>query len=172
MFSKLLVTLPFVLGAFAGQFGHLAGRASSATTDFTMYAYGASDDITIGGYQVVYKDGLAYIASTAAVTGTQNVTFDLVSSQFVTTTEDNEDSFFYLPTTSGEVGFTTTTTNSSQITTGFAFYGHTAYCAIGNTMATRWFAVPTDDADLWQLTWKSEADSAVLVALRNIAPSN
>jgi hypothetical protein len=88
-----------------------------------------------------------------------------------TATINGGDSLFYVPSSSGAVGFTNTTT-SSQITTGFGFYGHVIYILIDSTMVTQWYAVPTSDSGLYQLSWNvSSTSGAIPIALRNIAPS-
>lgn len=80
-------------------------------------------------------------------------------------------SLLYVPSSSGDVGFTNSTSSSSQITTGFGFYGHVIYVTINGTMITQWGAVPTIDSSLWKLVWNSGDDGVFPIALRNIAPS-
>jgi hypothetical protein len=79
---------------------------------------------------------------------------------------------FYIPTSSGPVGFTNDTSDSSKITTGFGFYGHVLYVLINGKMVTEWYAVPTDDESIWQLSWNTEGSTSSPLAIRNIAPSS
>ncbi|KAH8647365.1 hypothetical protein BX600DRAFT_443572 [Xylariales sp. PMI_506] len=165
MLSNLFVALPLVLGALASPV------QPRTTSDFTLYAYGAEGSDNMGGYPVVFKDGLAYISDLSTSVVTKNVTFDVASRSLTATTQDSESSLLYIPSTSGAIGFTTSTGNSSQITTGFGFYGHSAFCVIDGAVTTKWYAVPTEDSGLWELGWNIDNDDAIVIALRNIAPS-
>ncbi|KAK9415954.1 hypothetical protein SUNI508_09914 [Seiridium unicorne] len=168
MFNKLLLTLPFVLGVLSNP----VQIRATVPDNFTLYAYGSSSSSGIGGLPVLALDGLAYIVDLTTETSAQNVTFDLTSSTFTGTTSDGVESLLYIPSTSGPVGFTTTTSDSSKVTSGFGFYGGVAYCYTQDAISTLWYAVPTEQSGLWQLTWDSDSDAAIVVALRDNAPSS
>jgi hypothetical protein len=98
---------------------------------------------------------------------------DYSAETLIGTTEDSLERLLYAPSPSGAVGFSTAdTSNSSEITTGFGFYGSTVFCYVDNAINTRWFAVPTNEDGLWNRSWNSTSDSAIAVALRSIAPTS
>ncbi|KAK6073330.1 hypothetical protein SCUP515_06942 [Seiridium cupressi] len=166
MFKKLLTTLPFVACAVSKP---LEARA---VTDFTIYAYGSED---IFGFPVVAINDTAYITSNTIdqTSSAQNVTFDAMSTRgnFTATIAEEGKSLFYVPSTSGTIGFTNSTDDSTVITTGFGFYGHVVFLQTGTTMLTEWYAIPTSDTAMWQLSWNDQTGEGIPVALRNIAPS-
>ncbi|KAI1848599.1 hypothetical protein JX265_011547 [Neoarthrinium moseri] len=147
MLYKIIRVLPFI--AAASLASPLEPRAN---TDFTLFAYGPD---SIGGFPVI------------------SIGIDAMSTRgnFTATMTDSSQSLLYIPSTSGQVGFTNTTGDSSLITTGFGFYGHVVFVQIGSTMETSWYAIPTSDSDIWVLTWDDDGDGAIPIALRNIAPS-
>lgn len=100
-------------------------------------------------------------------------TVDLAATRgnFTATIENEDESrLLYVPSTSGSVGFTNTTDNDTLITTGFGFYGHVAFLQSGSSILTEWYAVPTNDGQLYLLTWDNEANG-IPVALRNLSPT-
>lgn len=167
MFAKTFINLAFALGAAAGT---ITNRAA-VPAEFGLYAYGSSSASGIGGLPVQYVDGLAYIVDTSVVTTAENVTFSLVSTTFAATTADGAESLLYIPSTSGAVGFTTAATDS-EITTKFGFYGGVAYNYNSGSVIAHWYAEPTEQTGLWQLTWASENTDAVVVAIRDNAPAS
>ncbi|KAH6658451.1 hypothetical protein BKA67DRAFT_656641 [Truncatella angustata] len=166
MFCKLLSALPFVASALSKP---LEPRALS---DFSMYAYGSDG---INGFPVISINNTVYITSHSVDDiGSQahNVTFDAPETRgnFTASVDGQGQSLFYVPSSSGPVGFTNTTNDDSFITSGFGFYGHVIFVQIGSVIQTEWIAVPTNDSAVWLLSWNVE-DQGVPVALRNIAPT-
>ncbi|KAI1846021.1 hypothetical protein JX265_000945 [Neoarthrinium moseri] len=166
LFRSLLTALPCAAAVLSEP---LQPRAM---TDFMIYAYGPS---AIGGFPIFAENNLAFVTSrtpSAFNSSMHNVTFDSLTTHgnFTATQFDNGESLFYIPTTSGQVGFTNST-NSSVITTGFGFYGHTIYVDIDDTLETQWFAQSTSEDDIWALFWGNTTADAIPVSLRTVAPS-
>ncbi|KAH8649876.1 hypothetical protein BX600DRAFT_103420 [Xylariales sp. PMI_506] len=168
MLLKIFSALPLVAGALAGSV-----RPRSSKTDLTLYAYGSDGTAGIGGYPIAFKDDFAYITASSFNSITTNVTFDYSGGTLTATTEDGLERLLYVPSASGAVGFASAdATSSSEITNEFGFYGSTVYCYIDGTISTKWFAVPTDESGLWQLSWNSTSDAAIAIALRSVAPAS
>jgi hypothetical protein len=87
------------------------------------------------------------------------------------TFDDGTTSLLYVPTDGGPVGFTTSTDNSSQITTGYGFYGHVIFIDLDDSLETEWTVLPTSDDTIFQLYWSYSTKDTYDVALRNVAPS-
>ncbi|KAK9783620.1 hypothetical protein SCAR479_00179 [Seiridium cardinale] len=185
MFKKLLTTLPFVACAVSKPLN------ARAVTDFTIYAYGSED---VFGFPVVAINGqygLHHLEPDRSDQfrpecdlyvllrpdfSTLNLTVLLVNAMstrgnFTATIADEGESLFYVPSTSGTIGFTNSTDDSTRITTGFGFYGHVVFLQTGTTMLTEWYAIPTSDSAMWELSWNDQTGEGIPVALRNIAPS-
>lgn len=56
-FSILLGVASALAGVSAAHPGHLDDRATSSSSNFSIFAYGSDSDTTIGGYPIFYNDG-------------------------------------------------------------------------------------------------------------------
>ncbi|KAK9781342.1 hypothetical protein SCARD494_14115 [Seiridium cardinale] len=164
MFRNIIAALPFVAGVLS------APLESRAVSDFTIYAYGPN----VHGLKVISINSTIYLTSRTPgdITNGHNATFNAPETRgnFTANIDGQGESVMYVPSESGPVGFTNDTSDSSLVTSGFGFYGHVIYVQIGSEMKTKWYAVPTSDETLYQLTWNEESNGTP-VALRNIEPS-
>ena len=98
--------------------------------------------------------------------GNQNVTSDNPSFSDVT---------FYVPSStssSHEIGFIANSTAGSDVSTsGFTFYGGVCLHVEDDTLATEWFASPTETDGVWALRWNETGDGIVSVSLKTKAPT-
>ncbi|KAH6714083.1 hypothetical protein DL95DRAFT_449242 [Leptodontidium sp. 2 PMI_412] len=171
----------------------LAGLASAkfykrATTKISLYTYGG----TLGGLNVFYADGLAYVgsASPAGASVASNITFnedpsDDTVAWTITANSTNASSIdgmqLYITPTSGsftQVGFVTSTNTSlptGAVTTGFSWFGkNAAYDDPSGAVNLFYWAEPVSDTDgLWRLMWNqagTPSNGSVPVTLKNTAP--
>lgn len=57
-FSALLGIVSALAGVSAAHPGQLQDRAATASSNFSIFAYGSDPDTTIGGYPIFYNDGM------------------------------------------------------------------------------------------------------------------
>ncbi|KAJ4417711.1 hypothetical protein N0V82_005985 [Gnomoniopsis sp. IMI 355080] len=161
----------------------LESRATSS--NYSLFAYGSSTDTEIGGFPIIYYDGLAYIADPAKVNQTMDyVVFKTNSTQLIAnpltlSTATWSESLFYITVGYGPTGFykegVSNISTSTIKTTGFKFYGTTAMINIDGTLETLWYAVATAVDGLWSVGWNATGageDSAELLSLRKAAAPN
>lgn len=64
---------------------------------------------------------------------------------------------------------------SDTTTTGFTFYGRFVFIQESGAFESLFYAVPTENGDIWNLNWNATGDGTegqVLVSLRNAKPLN
>ncbi|KAK6214504.1 hypothetical protein LQW54_004225 [Pestalotiopsis sp. IQ-011] len=165
MFSKFICALSAVAGALCSP---LQDRA--ANYNFTIYAY-SSD--SIHGYPIISINDTAYITSSnsSIFTNGRNITFTSLTSHgnFTANIPGEGTSLFYVPSTSGQAGFTNITDDDTMVTSGFGLYGHVVFLEASTSMETKWYAIATEVDDLWQLSWN--ASDGFPITLRSVSPS-
>ncbi|KAF2102301.1 hypothetical protein NA57DRAFT_54218 [Rhizodiscina lignyota] len=157
----------------------LAKRASG----FSLYAYGAN----ISGSRVFYNNGGAYcgpFGAPSAIAAARNVTFSISGISSIVFAPENSTangtsgSLLYIPNTDSgpqPVGFNNAT-STERNNTGFGFYGPWLFHVASNgDIEMNWYALPTNQTDIFRIEWGSSAvsstqPSATLVALRTAAP--
>ncbi|KAF2245401.1 hypothetical protein BU26DRAFT_607657 [Trematosphaeria pertusa] len=177
MFLRKALALVGLLAT--GSLAAVAGLKSRQTepSNFKLYAYGGDE---VGGYEIFYADGLAYIGNSSALTTATEATavnFTASSDGVWTATPASNVSWtsqtFFVSNTTGEIGFVDSTNSSSDIiTSGFMFYGKFALLTVRDHMEAAWNAKKTDVEDVWSLGWGSvDEDSTVKpIVLRSEAP--
>lgn len=85
---------------------------------------------------------------------------------------------YFIPsdtTATHQTGFVDSGASTSDLTTGFVFYGNTAAWADSTgTLQTKWYATPYEDTNIWLLNWDLSTDSSddkVQVTLRTVTPT-
>ncbi|KAH8585413.1 hypothetical protein B0O99DRAFT_679416 [Bisporella sp. PMI_857] len=149
-----------------------------------LYAYGTN----ISGKSVIYADGLAYIGDTgpsfASVVSNVILSTDSTDSSTPWTISSNTTSIsgasmYIIPTSSSteQVGFVTSngTTPTGAATTGFTWFGTTlAYITSDGNYEMKFWAVATNETDLWSLVWNSDGaliENATPVTLKRTTPA-
>lgn len=100
-----------------------------------------------------------------------------------TTTGTWSDSVFFVPATTGPVGYYKEGTSSIAlgpnmtsadiITTGFTFYGAAAMVQIDGALETLWYAVATATDGLWSVGWNAaHVEGAEMLTLKRVTAPN
>ncbi|KAI0113468.1 hypothetical protein F4814DRAFT_460562 [Daldinia grandis] len=156
----------------------------SPTAPFALFAYGDG----IGGAPVFTDGESAYIGRATRLDDSEAAQIEFISGTDNSllanpnTTAGNSPSWsnltFIVPDTtssSHQVGFTNSTTGGDRSGSGFVFYGE--FLLHKNTngdLKALWYAMPSDEDDIWSLNWNSTDDDdqeKVLVTLKATPPS-
>ncbi|KAJ4361051.1 uncharacterized protein N0V89_001620 [Didymosphaeria variabile] len=174
---SLLCTLPLLA---------LGANIKRATPDeFGLYGYGDG----FGGFPLFYADGYAYLGEPASSnssdpavvtfspsgSGTSQSWIGNPNTTLTNYTVSWSDVTFAVPSNSASdkrIQFLTSNdTDSDMTTTGFYFYGHTAFVIEDGQLESPWYALQVSER-VHALYWNDTSLGQVPVILRNIAPSN
>ncbi|KAK7183196.1 hypothetical protein DPSP01_011426 [Paraphaeosphaeria sporulosa] len=174
---SLLCTLPLLA---------LGAKFKRATPDeFGLFGYGQG----FGGFPLFYADGYAYLGEpsssnssdpgvvtfTPSGSGTSQSWIGNPNTTLTNYTVSWSDVTFAVPTVSSSdrrVRFLTNETSDSDVvTTGFYFYGSTAFVVEGGKLESPWYALQVSER-VHALYWNDTSLGQVPVILRNNPPSN
>ncbi|KAF2124575.1 hypothetical protein P153DRAFT_370970 [Dothidotthia symphoricarpi CBS 119687] len=166
--------------------GALGAVKRATAAEFPLFGYGG---MAIGGLPLYYLDGYAYLgdpkatndAGAAVVTFTSTDDNKWIASPNITTTVNGttpswSNETLYIPASIASdkrVGFfSSNSTNSSEITTGFSFYGTTASLLTDDGQLQTLWTVSNETGKPRALYWNDYSLGQVSVILRSIGPSN
>ncbi|KAH8904104.1 hypothetical protein BR93DRAFT_985408 [Coniochaeta sp. PMI_546] len=184
--STLTLISHFLLLGLVFASLHSTSKRATSSGNFQLYAYGNG----IGGLPVFSTGSTVYIGDPTQSNSTDAapVIFTSSSTSFLgnpntTAVPSSSPSWSNLtlaiPSSSSSSHAVTLVSSSNATsdvtTTGFTFYGRFLFILESGAFESLFYALPTENQDVWSLNWNTTGDDTegqVLVSLRNAKPTN